>query len=185
MQDLRWFGLDFLIKQRTLWDILFCFLSQLAYNSEIVSKFVSKSNKHNNGTIYIQFFTLYRTAVNVILRLLFFVCKNSWKGNFQELSPLPTDYGYSYAAAFGKLFGTFLLWYPIQNADSAILMNMSTYFLCYSLFSSALIMLLDRFYITKRRVWTHIILGIIFSTLSGVVLFLLPSGIMQKSLYLL
>lgn len=59
-------------------------------------------------------------------------------------------------------------------------MNMSTYFLCYSLFSSALIMLLDRFYITKRRVWTHIILWIIFSTLSGVVLFLLPSGIMQK-----
>ena len=57
---------------------------------------------------------------------------------------------------------------------------MSTYFLCYSLFSSALIMLLDRFYITKRRVWTHIILWIIFSTLSGVVLFLLPSGIMQK-----
>ena len=67
-----------------------------------------------------------------------------------------------------------------KNADSAILMNMSTYFLCYSLFSSALIMLLDRFYITKRRVWTHIILWIIFSTLSGVVLFLLPSGIMQK-----
>ena len=67
-----------------------------------------------------------------------------------------------------------------KNADSAILMNMSTYFLCYSLFSSALIMLLDRFYITKRRVWPHIILWIIFSTLSGVVLFLLPSGIMQK-----
>ena len=67
-----------------------------------------------------------------------------------------------------------------KNADSAILMNMSTYFLCYSLFSSALIMLLDRFYITKRRVWTHIILWIIFSTFSGFVLFLLPSGIMQK-----
>ena len=67
-----------------------------------------------------------------------------------------------------------------KNADSSILMNMSTYFLCYSLFSSALIMLLDRFYITKRRVWTHIILWIIFSTLSGVVVFLVPSGIMQK-----
>ena len=67
-----------------------------------------------------------------------------------------------------------------KNADSSILMNMSTYFLCYSLFSSALIMLLDRFYITKRRVWAHISLWILFSTLSGVVLFLLPSGIMQK-----
>ena len=67
-----------------------------------------------------------------------------------------------------------------KNVNSSILMNMPTYFLCYSLFSSALIMLLDRFYITKRRVWTHIILWIIFSTFSGVVLFLLPSGIMQK-----
>lgn len=67
-----------------------------------------------------------------------------------------------------------------KNVNSSILMNMSTYFLCYSLFSSALIMLLDRFYITKRRVWIHIILWIIFSTFSGVVLFLLPSGIMQK-----
>lgn len=67
-----------------------------------------------------------------------------------------------------------------KNVNSSILMNMSTYFLCYSLFSSALIMLLDRFYITKRRVWTHIILWIIYSTFSGVVLFLLPSGIMQK-----
>ena len=67
-----------------------------------------------------------------------------------------------------------------KNVNSSILMNMSTYFLCYSLFSSALIMLIDRFYITKRRVWTHIILWIIFSTFSGVVLFLLPSGIMQK-----
>ena len=67
-----------------------------------------------------------------------------------------------------------------KNADSSILMNMSTYFLCYSLFSSALIMLLDRFYIIKRRVWTHIILWIIFSTLSGVVVFLVPSGIIQK-----
>lgn len=67
-----------------------------------------------------------------------------------------------------------------KNVNSSILMNMSTYFLCYSLFSSALIMLLDRFYITKRRVWTHIILWIIFSTFSRVVLFLLPSGIMQK-----
>ena len=73
-----------------------------------------------------------------------------------------------------------------KNVNSSILMNMSTYFLCYSLFSSALIMLLDRFYITKRRVWTHIILWIIFSTFSGVVLFLLPSGIMQKiSLFVL
>ena len=38
-----------------------------------------------------------------------------------------------------------------KNTDAAILMNLSTYFLCYWLFSSALTTLLDRFYITKRK----------------------------------
>lgn len=67
-----------------------------------------------------------------------------------------------------------------KNADSAILMNLSTYFLCYYLFSSAMITLLDRFYITHKRSWTHIILWVIFSSLSGVVLLLLPSGAVQN-----
>ena len=67
-----------------------------------------------------------------------------------------------------------------ENVNSAILMNLSTYFLCYYLFSSALITLLDRFYITCKRSWTHIILWAIFSILSGVVLLLLPGGTMQK-----
>lgn len=42
-----------------------------------------------------------------------------------------------------------------KNADSAILMNMSTYFLCYSLFSSALIMLLDRLHYQTACVDTY------------------------------
>ena len=42
-----------------------------------------------------------------------------------------------------------------KNANAAILINLSTYFLCYWLFSSALTTLLDRFYITKRRLRTH------------------------------
>ena len=66
------------------------------------------------------------------------------------------------------------------NVNAAILMNLSTYFLCYYLFSSAMITLLDRFYITRKRSWTHIILWVIFSSLSGVVLLLLPGGAMQK-----
>ena len=68
-----------------------------------------------------------------------------------------------------------------KNVHAAILMNLSTYFLCYYLFSSALITLLDRFYITRKRIRTHIILWIIFSGLSGVVLLLFPDGIVQKS----
>ena len=33
----------------------------------------------------------------------------------QVIAYMLVDYGYSYAAAFGKLFGTFLLWYSIQK----------------------------------------------------------------------
>ena len=39
MQDFSMSVLTFQRKQRTLGDIHFCFLSQLAYNSEILSKF--------------------------------------------------------------------------------------------------------------------------------------------------
>ena len=67
-----------------------------------------------------------------------------------------------------------------KNVNAAILMNLSTYFLCYYLFSSAMITLLDRFYITRKRSRTHIILWVIFSILSGVVLLLLPGGAVQK-----
>ena len=67
-----------------------------------------------------------------------------------------------------------------KNVNAAILMNLSTYFLCYYLFSSAMITLLDRFYITRKRSWTHIILWVVFSTLSGVVLLLLPGGAVQN-----
>ena len=63
-----------------------------------------------------------------------------------------------------------------KDANSAILLNLSTYFLCYWLFSSALTTLLDRFYITARRLRTHICLWILFSILSCIVLLLLPKG---------
>ena len=67
------------------------------------------------------------------------------------------------------------------NVNAAILMNLSTYFLCYWLFSSALTTLLDRFYITPRRMRTHLGLWVLFSALSGAVLFLMPGGGMQKT----
>lgn len=67
------------------------------------------------------------------------------------------------------------------DVNAAILMNLSTYFLCYYLFSSAMITLLDRFYITRKRSWTHTILWLIFSFLSGVALLMLPDGTVQKA----
>lgn len=67
-----------------------------------------------------------------------------------------------------------------QNVNAAILINLTTYFLCYWLFSSALISLLDRFYITPRRTWTHIGQWALFSILSAIVLLLLPEGTIQR-----
>lgn len=67
------------------------------------------------------------------------------------------------------------------DVNAAILMNLSTYFLCYFLFSSALITLLDRFYITRKRVQTHIMLWFVFSVLSGIVLLLFPDGLVQQA----
>lgn len=66
------------------------------------------------------------------------------------------------------------------DVNAAILMNLSTYFLCYWLFSSALATLLDRFHITRRRLCTHLGMWVLFSLLSGVILFLLPGGTVQK-----
>ena len=66
------------------------------------------------------------------------------------------------------------------DVNAAILMNLSTYFLCYWLFSSALTTLLDRFYIMRRRLQTHLGMWLLFSVLSGVILLLLPGGTMQK-----
>ena len=66
------------------------------------------------------------------------------------------------------------------DVNAAILMNLSTYFLCYWLFSSTLTTLLDRFYITRRRLQTHLGMWLLFSVLSGVILLLLPGGTMQK-----
>ncbi len=65
------------------------------------------------------------------------------------------------------------------DINMAILMNLSTYFLSYWLFSSALTTLLDRFYLTRKRMWTHIFLWAAFSVLSGIVLLLLPDGKIQ------
>lgn len=69
-----------------------------------------------------------------------------------------------------------------KNANAAILMNLSTYFICYWLFGSALTVLLDRQYITVRRMRAHIALWILFSALSAVVLLWLPEGHFQKSM---
>ncbi len=66
-----------------------------------------------------------------------------------------------------------------KSQDAAILMNLSTYFLSYWLFSAALITLLDRFYITLQRFLRNIAYWAAFSLLSCIILFVLPKGIFR------
>lgn len=68
-----------------------------------------------------------------------------------------------------------------RDHSAAILMNLSTYFLSYWLFSSALTTLLNRFYITRRRLTVHLLLWAVFTVLSGVVLLVLPEGTFQQA----
>lgn len=65
------------------------------------------------------------------------------------------------------------------NPDAAILLNLSTYYLSYWLFSAAFIALLDRFYLTKRRFLFHLSCWAIYSLLSICIALLLPKGLWQ------
>ncbi len=58
------------------------------------------------------------------------------------------------------------------NHTAAILLNISTYFLAYWLFSSAFIILLDRGYLTARRVVFHMLLWLLYLGATVATLFL-------------
>lgn len=62
------------------------------------------------------------------------------------------------------------------NANAAILMNLVTYFLSYLLFSSAFIALLDRSYITRRRLLTHLACWAVYAALSVCILIFIREG---------
>ena len=68
-----------------------------------------------------------------------------------------------------------------DSPDAAIRMNLSTYFLCYWLFSSALTALLDRTYITLRRYARHVACWAAFTALTWGAPAVLPAGAWQKA----
>lgn len=59
----------------------------------------------------------------------------------------------------------------MRSVNATILMNLSTYFLCYWLFCSAMMTLLDNGYVTRRRFIGHIARWLGYSALSFIVLF--------------
>lgn len=58
----------------------------------------------------------------------------------------------------------------LKDLNATILMNLVTYFLCYWLFSSAMMTLLHDHYITRRRLVRHMGMWLLFSVLAGGVL---------------
>ena len=64
----------------------------------------------------------------------------------------------------------------MKDVNATILLNLSTYFICYWLFSSAMITLLDNKYITRRRFVNHIAMWFLFSALACVVTLLSPAN---------
>lgn len=64
----------------------------------------------------------------------------------------------------------------LKDVNATILMNLDTYFLCYWLFSSALMLLLNRHYITRTRLLQHLAMWIAFTAMSAAVIVWLPKG---------
>src|SRR5574344_4392 len=67
----------------------------------------------------------------------------------------------------------------LLHINAAILMNLSTYFLSCWLFSSALMTLLVKTYLTVHRFIFHIVLWLLFTAVSGVILLMVPDGIFE------
>lgn len=125
--------------------------------------------------------SLYQYSLSVSMPLLLFF------GFHMLLARLPEKKIFSNFLLSRRLMGVALLllaanysvhlFYAIRFKDviATILMNMSTYFLCYWLFGSAMMTLLDSCYITRRRFCKHIAMWIAYVAASvGVVL--LPHG---------
>lgn len=66
------------------------------------------------------------------------------------------------------------------NPEHAILMNISTYFICYWLFSTALITLLNRSYLTARLVVRHLSSWLLLNVMSFTVIHVLSAGLVRQ-----
>lgn len=128
---------------------------------------------------YIQLFPLCCAAVDAVFRLLFLLGRTPEKAIFENYLRSRRIMGVAMLLLAANYSVHFFMKVRFNDADAAILMNLSTYFLCYWLFSSAFTTLLDRNYITGRRLLTHISLWILFSAISCIVLKLLPGGKFQ------
>ena len=68
----------------------------------------------------------------------------------------------------------------LKDVNATILMNLSTYFICYWLFSSAMTTLLDNRYIMRKRFSHHVSMWIIFSATAMAVVFFIDNATVQS-----
>ncbi|MGM9749052.1 MAG: helix-turn-helix domain-containing protein [Candidatus Cryptobacteroides sp.] len=130
--------------------------------------------------------TLYRISLLIALTLMLFF------GFYMLLAPVPNKKSISNYLKSRRLMGVALLilaanysihlWGGIRFKDlnATILMNTSTYFLCYWLFSSALMTLLDKSYITIRKFLIHISLWLAYLASSCAVLILINDSVIMN-----
>ena len=129
----------------------FCFLSQLVYNSG------NYQNLYQNLVSITMEPTIYSFSLCIALSLMLFFgfyflfAKTPEKKIFENSLRSRRIMGVALLLLAANYSVHFFFGIRFENVNSAILMNLSTYFLCYYLFSSALITLLDRFYITCKR----------------------------------
>ncbi len=128
-------------------------------------------------------YTIYKNSLGLALTLMlffaiyFFVAKTPEKSIFDNYKRSRRIMGAALLVLSANYSVHLFDGLRFKSQDAAILMNLSTYFLSYWLFSAALVTLLDRFYITWTRFWRNMAYWAIFSLLSCIILFVLPRGL--------
>lgn len=64
----------------------------------------------------------------------------------------------------------------LKDVDAAIMMNLCTYYLCYWLFSSAMMTLLNNRYLSRLRFMLHLAVWLIYTTFAAAVVIWAPNG---------
>ena len=68
----------------------------------------------------------------------------------------------------------------LRDLNATVLMNLVTYFLCYWLFSSAMMQLLDNHYVNRQCVFRHLSMWLVYTFLAGTVLLCFSEPTVQK-----
>lgn len=127
-------------------------------------------------------YTLYKNSLGLALTLMlffaiyFFMAKTPDKPIFANYKRSRRLMGVALLVLAANYSVHLFVGLRFKSQDAAILMNLSTYFLSYWLFASALVTLLNRFYITVRRFVRNIVFWLLFTVLACGVLFGFPHG---------